>query len=90
MDSNIIVAIISLIGSLVGTFAGIVASSKLTIYRIEQLEKKVDKFVAIETRIYDLEAHNKIQDTRLDNIDEENERIIADIRMIKGSVFRGN
>lgn len=39
----IIVAAISLIGTLVGSFSGVVTSAKLTNYRISQLEKKVDK-----------------------------------------------
>lgn len=40
---EIIVAVISLIGTLGGSLGGILISSKLTNYRIEQLEKKVDK-----------------------------------------------
>ena len=43
MDGNIIVALIAFAGTAIGTFGGIVTSSKLTMYRIEQLEKKVDK-----------------------------------------------
>lgn len=38
-----IMAMLSLIGTLVGSFAGIITSSQLTKWRIEQLEKKVDK-----------------------------------------------
>ena len=41
--STIIVALISLVGTLAGSLGGIMVSSKLTNYRIEQLEKKVDK-----------------------------------------------
>ena len=54
MDSSIIVAILSLIGSLGGTF-GIVVGSKLTTYRIEQLEKKVEKHNTVIERTYALE-----------------------------------
>ena len=42
MDSTIIVAIISFAGTLLGTAGGIIASAKLTEYRLEQLEKKVE------------------------------------------------
>ena len=42
MDSAIIVAIISFVGTLIGTAGGIIASGKLTEYRLSQLEKKVD------------------------------------------------
>ena len=43
MSETVIVALIAFAGTFVGTFGGIVTSSKLTSYRIEQLEKKVDK-----------------------------------------------
>ena len=43
MPSEIIVALVSLFGTLCGTFASIMTSTKLTNYRIEQLEKKVVK-----------------------------------------------
>lgn len=42
MNIDIILAIISLCGTALGTFGGIYASARLTSYRIEQLEKKVD------------------------------------------------
>ena len=41
MDSSVIVAVISLVGTLGGSLGGILVSSKLTAYRIEQLEKRV-------------------------------------------------
>lgn len=44
MTEPIIVALIALLGTLIGTFGGIMTSSKLTGYRIEQLEKKLDSF----------------------------------------------
>lgn len=40
MDTTIVVALISLIGTLGGSLGGIVVSSKLTAYRIQQLENK--------------------------------------------------
>ncbi len=43
ITSTVIVALISLVGTLTGSLCGIIVSSKLTNYRIEQLEKKVDK-----------------------------------------------
>jgi hypothetical protein len=41
--SDIIVALIALFGTMLGTFGGILTSSKLTNYRIQQLENKVEK-----------------------------------------------
>jgi hypothetical protein len=43
MSDIVIVGLLSLGGTLLGTFGGIIVSSKLTAYRLEQLEKKVDK-----------------------------------------------
>ena len=42
MDGAVLVAIISFLGTLVGTAGGIITSAKLTQYRLEQLEKKVE------------------------------------------------
>lgn len=55
-DPSIVIAIISLIGSLGGTFGGIIISNKLTIYRIDQLEKKVEKHNNIVERTFLLEG----------------------------------
>jgi hypothetical protein len=51
MDSNIIISVLSLLGTLAGSLGGIVVSSKLTSYRLEQLEKKVDKHNNFATRV---------------------------------------
>ena len=58
MNDTVIVAIVSLFGTLAGTFGGILTSSKLTNYRLEQLEKKVDKHNRVVERMY--EAEKKI------------------------------
>lgn len=56
MDSTVIVAIISFIGTCFGTIGGIVASSKLTNYRLSELEEKVKKHNSIIERTYVLEG----------------------------------
>lgn len=56
MDSNVIMGILSLIGSLAGTLSGILVSSRLTTYRLEQLEKKVNKHNQVVERTYKLEG----------------------------------
>lgn len=77
MDPTVIASLVSLLGTLVGTFSGIYASSKLTIYRIEQLEKKVDRFSSIEEKLFELEKHNAVQDERTETI-AENIRKVED------------
>ena len=46
----------SLLGTLAGTFGGILVSNKLTTYRIEQLEKKVAAHNNVVERTYKLEG----------------------------------
>ena len=65
MDSTIIIALISFLGTLIGTLGGIVASSKLTIFRIEQLEKKVEKHNNVVERVYILEKDKDVFEERL-------------------------
>lgn len=62
MNAEIIVSLISLAGCIIGTFSGIVVSSKLTNYRIEQLEKKVDKHNQVIDRVYKLEQKDAVVD----------------------------
>ncbi len=56
MDSTVIVAIISFIGTCFGTIGGIIASSKLTNYRLSELEEKVKKHNNVIERTYQLEG----------------------------------
>ena len=65
MSDTIIIAIISLIGTLGGTFGGILTTSKLTNYRIEQLEKKVDRHNSIIERTYRLEENDKLLEEKI-------------------------
>ena len=55
MSETIIVALLSLLGSLGGTLGGIAINSKLSNYRIEQLEKKVDKHNSLVERTFRIE-----------------------------------
>lgn len=71
MPPEIIVGLLSLGGTLVGTFAGIITSAKLTAYRIEQLEKKVDKHNNFAERIPVIENNLKSVWHNIDEIKEE-------------------
>lgn len=81
MSETIIIALISLVGTLGGTFGGILATSKLTNYRIEQLEKKVDKHNNLIERMFKAEESINILDEkirvanhRIGDLEEKNER----------------
>lgn len=56
MNDAIIVAVLSLVGTLGGSLLGILAANKLTNYRIEQLEKKVQAHNNLVERTYKLEG----------------------------------
>ena len=68
MSETIIVAILSLIGTLLGTFAGIVTANKLTNYRIEQLEKKVEKHNQGVERVYKLEKQEAVIEEEIEHL----------------------
>ena len=56
MTETLISSILSLVGTLAGTFGGIVVASRLMIYRIEQLEKQVEKHNSVVERTFKLEG----------------------------------
>lgn len=60
MSDAVIVAMVSLVGTLAGTFGGITKANKLTMYRINQLEKKVEKHNNLVERTYQLEGRMKV------------------------------
>lgn len=71
MTSQIIVCLISLSGTLIGTFAGIITSTRLSNYRIEQLEKKVEKHNSVVERTAIIERDMKSIWHNIDEIKEE-------------------
>ena len=70
MSDVVIVGILSLIGTLGGTFGGILTSAKLTNYRIQQLEKKVEKHNNFAERIPVLEEKIKVEEHRIKDLEE--------------------
>lgn len=65
MSEQLLTAIIGCGGSLVGAFVGAISSSRLTNYRIEQLEKKVDKHNNVIERVFKLEERAEVQDEKI-------------------------
>ena len=80
IPTDIMVALIGLAGSAFGAFIGVLASAKLTNYRIEQLEKKVDKHNTVIERTYKLEESQaviqeqiKVVNHRIGDLEKERE-----------------
>lgn len=77
MSETIIVALLSLFGTLTGSLFGILTANKLTNYRIEQLEKKVEKHNNVIERVFVLEKHDavmeeeiKVANHRIDDLEQ--------------------
>lgn len=56
MNPTVLTAFLGFLGTCIGTIGGILASSKLTNYRISELEKKVDKHNTLIDRMYKVES----------------------------------
>ena len=65
MSETVLVALIGLAGSGAGAFGGILVSSKLTQYRLEQLERKVEVHNQVIDRVYKLEERTEVQEEKI-------------------------
>ncbi len=75
MNDTIIVALVSLIGTLFGSFGGILAANKLVNYRLQQLEKKVEKHNQVIERVYKLEKNEALMKEEIHHAEDEIERL---------------
>ena len=73
MENEIAVAICSLVGTLVGSLAGIMTANRLTNYRIEPLEEKVKKHNNLVERMIIVEQSTKSAHHRIDGLIAERE-----------------
>ena len=67
--NEIVVALIALVGTMIGSMGGILASSKLTNYRIQQLENKVDKHNGFAEKIPVIQAELKDHKERIEHLE---------------------
>ncbi|MGZ0934798.1 hypothetical protein ACXOJ5_03300 [Streptococcus thermophilus] len=74
MQFELLTGIFSLIASLVGTFGGIITSTKLTNYQINELKKQVDKHNSVIERTFILEEHSRYVDERITRLESEVEK----------------
>ena len=69
MDNTVIVALISLVGTLIGSLGGIVVSGKLTAYRIQQLENRVAEHNNFARRMPVVEEQIKVINHRIQDLE---------------------
>lgn len=73
MSDAVIVGLLALLGTLAGTFGGILTANKLTNYRLEQLEAKVEKHNNVIERVYNIEKHEAVIDEEIRQLKEYHE-----------------
>ena len=66
IQANIIIAVCGCLGSVIGSFGGF----RLISYRVEQLEKKVDKHNNFAERLPVVEEQIKVISHRLEDVEE--------------------
>ena len=71
MDNTIIIAIISFAGTAIGSISGVLASSRLTNFRLQQLEEKVKLHNNLVERMVTVEQSCKSAHHRIDDIKED-------------------
>lgn len=65
MSDAVIVAILSLVGTLVGSYLANKKSAALIAYRLEQLEEKVNKHNQVVERTFRLEDNDKLLEEKI-------------------------
>ena len=70
MSESILVSILSLFGTLIGSLCGILTANKLTLYRIQQLEKKVEKHNSVIDRVYNLEKNEAVMQEEIEHLSD--------------------
>lgn len=71
MDSEVIVAIISFLGTLCGGSVGILVSSKMTNYRLQQLENKVAEHNNFARRMPVVEEQVRVANHRISDLERK-------------------
>lgn len=74
MANDIVIAILSLLGTIIGSLTGVLAANRLTNYRIQELEKKVDKHNTVIERTYRLEEMMKVANNRINDLERHEEQ----------------
>lgn len=80
MNDTVLVAILSLVGTAVGSIGGILAANQLTKFRLQELEKKVDKHNGLVERMVEVEQRSKSNTRRIDALEAKTEHILMEVK----------
>jgi len=69
MEPSVIVGLLSLVGTLAGTFGGILTGTRLTNYRLAQLEDKVARHNSLIERTYKIEETLALHEQKINAIE---------------------
>ena len=87
MSDAVVVALIGLGGSALGSLFGVLVSSKLTQYRLEQLEKRVEAHNTLIERTYRLEERTEVQEEKIKAVHHRIEDLEKNIRQNEGGHY---
>lgn len=74
MNSEIYVALISFAGSALGVLAGIIGANKLTEFRLDKIENKVDELDKKIDNFTDLSIRLSVIETRLADVERSDHK----------------
>ena len=71
VSTEIVIALLSIVGTVIGSGLGVIASSRLTNYRIQQLEKKVEKHNSVVERMAVAEKEIRVANHRIEDLERK-------------------
>lgn len=74
MQTELLIALISLAGTFLGTIGGIITANRMTAYRIDKLEERIEKMDLLDEKVDKMEIRQSIQEECIKTIRDEMER----------------
>lgn len=69
MNDTIIVAVLSLIGTAAGSVVSVLTANRLTNYKIDELQKEVEKHNKVVERTYELERRTSLLEDKVERLE---------------------
>ena len=83
MSSEMLVAVLSLCGTVIGSLAGILTANKLTNYRLTKLEEQINQINKLEDRTVNLETETRLQESFIETLQTNIRTILSDLKEIR-------